>query len=312
MDTTTVLLFACVCGGAFIWGIVNVLKSHLLRDKEVHEDLVTVGVMLGATVTSFAIEFAWHGLPTVQMAFWAPFAITAALNIFIQYGQVKALKLEQASVVAPLASTMPLWVILASWLILGEYPTFWGKVGIVTVSVGAYVIALKGTPVELPLFGKRIIPKRYQETVLFYTAPWIRLFSSRGAQIALGIACLGAISSNFDKLATLASSPMVFTGGAFLVVAVFVYGWSKATGTWDTLDKTYFGRVFTLGLIQGVATVLMNTGYFFGIVPYVGSLKRTQIFWTVMLAGLFLGESHMGIRLVSALIIFVGAALMAF
>lgn len=312
MEETKQLLFIFVLGGAFLWGIGNVLQKYYLKDHDVDRDVMVVGTMCGASVFSFAAEFMWNGVPHVTAKFWLPFAVTAGLNVVMARWHVAALKWEDASIVTPLAATMPMFVIVMSWVLLREWPTFYGRIGIFLVACGSYILALRGSNVALPPLLIRMVSVRFHKHLIFYGAPWLRLLSSRGARLALFCAYLGAIAVNFDKLATLNSSPMLFTGSVFGVVALSTYGWSKSCGQWDSLEKKCFGKLLLLGLFIGLYTIILNAGYFFGIVPYVGTLKRTQILWTVLFAGLFLGEKHALIRFVGAMIIFTGAVLIAF
>ena len=309
------LLYLTVCGGAFLWGFANVIKSKLLRGLDVHEDVMVVGMSLGIVLFCLAFQVFWHGFtwPVIESNFWLAFLVTAILNIGIQYWSIRALKIEDASIVVPLAATMPAWVILMSWILLGEWPTLYGRIGITLVAVGAYILNLKGSNVRLPKLLGRAIPDRWHSTIVFYFAPWLRLASSKGARLALITAYLGAIAINFDKISTLASNPMIFEAGAFAFVGLFVYFWSKQSGRWDKLDKSHFRSVvFGIGLTMGMSSILMATGFFYGIVPYVGTLKRTQIFWTVILAGVILGEKHIAVKTAGAFIIFVGSLLLAF
>lgn len=303
------LLLAFVLTGAFFWSIGNVAKSYFLRKQKIHEDVVLVATMLGAAVFSFAAEGLIHGVPQVRKGFWIPFLINAVLNIGIQSGNIKALKLEDPSIVTSLSSSTPLFLIVMSQVILGEFPTPLAHAGIICISLGAYMIYLKGAQVELPAFAARVIPKQYHTSVIFWAGPWLRLWSSRGARLALGVAYLGAVALSFEKLVILNSSPMIYTGGAFMIVAAFTYIWSRQRGRWQSVEKTVFLQLFCLGLFIGLYTVLMNTGYYYGIAPAVGTLKRTQILWTVILAGIFLKEAHTPLRFVGAAIIFVGTTL---
>lgn len=308
------MLYLTVCGGALLWGISNVWKSKLLRGLNVHEDVMVVGMSSGIVLFCLGFQLFWEGLtiPHVQSNFWLPFAVTAGLNILIQYWNVKALKLEDASIVVPLSATMPAWVIIASWVLLKEWPTLYGRIGISLVAVGAYILYLKGSETKLPVFIQKTFPVSWHENIRFYFNPWLRIFSSTGARYALGMAYLGAIAINFDKLSTLASNPMIFEAGAFAVAGSSVYLWSKASGRWNGISKEHIGKVFVIGLIMGMSSILMATGFYYGIVPYVGTLKRTQILWTVILAGLLLKEKHMTLKIVGASIIFVGSLLLAF
>lgn len=312
MEKEKAMLFLLVGTGAFLWGITNILKKYYLRDHDVSVDVVVVGTTLGVSVFAFLAQFVWLGVPKISAGFWGVFAVTAFLNIGIQYWEVKALKLEDVSIVAALQGMTPMFVIMTSWILLKEFPTPYGLVGIGFIVLGTYILNLKGSDVKLPAKLQQVLPHWLHQRIGLYGLPWLRLFSSRGARLAFFTAFLGSISLNFDKLAVLNSNPMILTGSVFLTVASFVYLNSKISGRWKQLNKSCFWLLFGVGLLLGLAAVLMNSGFLYGIVPYVGALKRMQIIWTALLASIFLGEKYSGFRLGAAAIILIGIFLIAF
>lgn len=305
------VLLLLVCGGAFLWGVGNVLKSHYL--KTVHADVMVVGTMVGGAVFSITVEILWNGVPHVDTAFWIPFSLTAFLNIWMANLNVRALQLEREapSVVISLASTMPGWAITASWFILREWPTMPQILGILVVSLGAYTVGLKGQGLRMPAWFSRFVPERYHHAILLMFGPWFRIFQSKGARFALLQAWLGAVAISFDKEATLKSSPMVFTGSVYFVVALFTYGWSRASGRWKEADHSHLRLALTLGLLVGLYTVLLNAAYFYALAVNVGGLKRLQIVFTALLAWVFLHEQHGMLKVMGAVLVFLGAMLIA-
>lgn len=304
-------LYFFVLSGAVLWAVSNVLKKKLLTSA-VHEDYMSVVIFLTTAAVGFVNCLVFYGIPHIQADFWPAFAITAFINIFIQYLNIKALKYEDASIVAPLSSSMPLFLIFMSYVILGEYPTFWGRIGIATIALGAYVLYLGGEGVEIPNILKPFIPQRYEKTISYWAGPWIRLFSSKGARYALIVAWCGAFTINFDKIASLNSNPLFFSAAAFLFVACSIYGYSWVNGTWKTIQKHSTWSLVGVGVVFGIAANLMTMGIIESIVPYNGALKRTQILWTVVLAFLFLGEKYVVQRLVGSVIIITGIVLLGF
>lgn len=298
--------------GGLIAGIQNTLRAKFVRHLGVPADVATVSSMAGAALSGLVGGLLITGVPELKANFWIPFLITATLNMGIQFWNVKAMSLEDASIVNPLLTAQPVIAIFASWIILQQWPTFWGKIGISIIAFGAYVLYLKGKPVELPLKIANFVPQSFHKPLAIYTAPWIRLWSSKGARLALLCAWIGAISINFDQMATLASNPFFLSGGAFAVVALAVLSISYASGQWQNQPKKHFGKVFLIGILMGIGVVVQNSVFYFAIAPYVGALRRTQVLWVVIFAGMFLGEKHTFTRLIGSLILIVGTILIAF
>lgn len=300
------MLFLLVLSGAFVWGIVNILRKSLL--KEVDVDLMVVATMLGASVFAIPAQFIVLGVPKFHPSdLWSPLIGTIILNIAIQYLGIVALKMEDVSIVATLQGLTPIFLILSSWLMLREFPTTLGLVGIVVTVIGSYVLHMQGVKINTEK-KLRAIPQPLLSAFL----PLIRLFSSKGAMIALLTAILGAVALNFDKVVVLNSSPIIRTSMVFLPVALVVYLGSVITGKWQKIKKDKFWLLFGIGCIIGFSSVLMDSGFLFGIVPYVGSLKRFQIVVTAVLAGIFLHEKYVKCRIVAAVIIVIGIVLLYF
>lgn len=293
------LVYLLVCSGATLWGIYNVLQKKLFRDRNAPTEVSVVATMLGASAFLFGAQFVQFGSPHVSTLFWGFFALTSILNVGIIYGGNQALKMEDASIVSPLQGITPIFVILTSWIILKEFPTVWGLVGIATTVFGVYLLALKRSDVR---------------SIKSFAAPWSRLLRSDGARLALATALLGSISLNFDKLVVLHSTQAMRGASVFLAVAVVVLCISVVRGQWQKLDKSCFLPLFGIGLLIGASNLLMDWGFVFafGIVPYVGSLKRFQVIVTTILAGVFLHEGDWAFRIVASAIIFGGILLIAF
>ena len=311
MADIPVMLYGLVLGGALLHAWSNIAKKKLLVEKT-HEDLVAIVVMVGAALVGFVGSFAIYGAPTIHRGFWIPFAIVAVLNIFIQYLDVKALKIEDASVVVPLSSATPMFLILMTWIILRESPSTGGRMGIGLIAVGAYVMYLHGRMVELPRMLRRI-PERWQPKVTYWGGPWLRLFSSKGARLALLVAYLGSVAISFDKLVVTNSNPLFRTGATFTFVALCILAYSWGRGAWQNIPKerNVLLKILLVGAMLGAADALYSAGYLYSTAAYVGSLKRTQILWSVILAWLILKEGSPRQRIAGGAIMFAGAALLS-
>lgn len=312
MADIPIALYTLVLGGALLHAWTNIAKKkHLV--EEVHEDLVTVTIMVGAGLVGFVGSFIVYGIPTIQSGFWIPFTIVAVLNILIQYLDVKALKIEDVSVVVPLASATPIFLIFMTWVILRESPSTWGRIGIGLIAVGSYFLYLDGRVVTLPRPLRRL-PSQWQSKVAYWGGPWLRLFSSKGARLALLVAYLGSVAISFDKLVVTNSNPLFRTGAVFSFVALSILAYSWQQGVWRRIpkDRSTLLKLLLVGIALGGADALYSAGYLYGAAAYVGSLKRTQILWSVILAWLIWKEGSPRQRIAGGAIMFAGAALLSF
>jgi uncharacterized membrane protein len=66
-----------------------------------------------------------------------------------------------------------------------------------------------------------------------------------------------------------------------------------------------------VGLVLALEVVSINTAYTLAIVPYVITIKRLAIFFSVLYGGLLLGERQLGGRIVGAMVMIAGAAMIA-
>lgn len=306
-----IMMFILVCSGAFFWGVTNVLEKHYI-DKQAGVEIMVIATMLGASFFSFLTQFIILGVPKISSGFWLPFFISVLVVLGVRYWEIKALKTEDVSIVAALIGLTPVFVVITSLLLLNEFPTPIGLVGIFVATFGIYNLNLKGRDIELSAKSKTIIPQKLQKSILFFGAPFFRLFSTQGAKLGLLVAILGAIGLTLGKIIVLNSSPFMLSATIFLSVAVIMYAGLKVRGVWGKTDKRFFWPLFGVGLIVGLSNVLVDSGYLFGIVPYLTVLKRTMVIWTMVLAHVFLKERLTRQRLIGVIIIIAGIALIAF
>lgn len=306
-------LYGYVLAGTFPHAASNVLQKKFLGTG-IHPHYMTVVWMLGASFVGFLGNFIFYGIPAVASGFLGHYLIVAILNVFIMLFSVKAKQLEDVSWVEPISSISPILTIPLAILILGERTTFWGFWGIVGIVPGLYILGFGGKKVDMPPLIAKILPASWHNVAGRWGGPWLKLGSSKGARLALIVACLGAVAITFDKQVVLASNPLFRTGTVFSFVAIMVFSYSWLKGEWQTMShpRGTFARVFGIGMLLGSADALYSAGYYSEIVPYVGAIKRITTLWTVIVGALALKEPYGVARLIGSLILVVGAFLLAF
>jgi drug/metabolite transporter (DMT)-like permease len=150
-----------------------------------------------------------RGIPPLRPDLPVAVAVTVTINIVATVLMYRALASTDLSLCMPMLAFTPVFLILTSFLILGELPTVTGAAGILMVACGAYLLNLEyveGRPAGL--------------STPFRTLRW-----DRGVQSMLVVSFLFSISVNFDKQVvensdTVFGSVIVFLllGLAFLVI----------------------------------------------------------------------------------------------
>src|SRR3989344_414873 len=137
--------FALVLGGAFLLALFQIINKKLLV-KQAPADCISVVNYLGSGIMLFVV--AWVFNPPEITSWWAwstglfwPLIVTSLLNIVILFGMTRALKYGDVSLIGPISATLPLIVLLPSWLVLGEVPGLWGDVGLWFLVVGVEVVS---------------------------------------------------------------------------------------------------------------------------------------------------------------------------
>ena len=135
------------------------------------------------------------------------------------------------------------------------------------------------------------------------------------------VAFLYSLSVNYDKEVVLNSSPLF--GSAlilFLLAIIFLLIAVSAGTTWSFTAQEPdpvpshppfpYSRFFTVGavgMMLALEGISINTAYTMAIVPYVITIKRLSIFFSVLFGGLLLHEQYIRGRMFGAVVMIAGA-----
>ena len=253
------------------------------------------------------------GIPATGPGFFPAVAVTVIINIVATILFYRALTTTDLSLAVPMLAFTPVFLILTSFLILGELPSPAGAAGILLVAAGGYLLNLSyrgGWPESL-------------------SAPFLRLRHDRGIQAMLLVAFLYSISVNYDKQVVEESDPVFGSAIVLLLLATAFLSLAALTGKSRGVGGSIPGvgalpgilqnkapfwlLIFTvIGLVLAIEVIAINTAYTMAIVPYVITVKRLAIFFSVLAGGLLLGERQLGGRIIGAAVMIAGAAVIAF
>ncbi|NYT07523.1 MAG: EamA family transporter [Methanomicrobiales archaeon] len=259
---------------------------------------------LASSLVLFSVVFA-TGIPPLGPGLVPAVAATVAINTVATILLYRALSTTDLSLCIPILAFTPVFLILTSFLILGEIPSLPGGIGIILVAAGAFLLTAKSG----------------QGLSASLRAPFLTLRRVPGVRSMFFVAFLYSLSVNFDKEVVLNSNPIFGSAVVFfLLAAIFLIiavsagtRWPKAApGNPDPVSPPHpSARILlpgAVGILLAIEAISINTAYTMAIVPYVITIKRLSIFFSVLFGGLLLHEQDIRGRMAGALVMIAGAA----
>lgn len=266
--------------------------------KTLDEYSVLFGFMSVGVVLMVPILLLTGGVPRIQPGFWLALLIGGGLNILAFTLYVRAIKIGDLSLTVPLVTLTPLFLLVTSPIIVDEQPTFADAIGVVLLVVGSYVLNLPARD------GAR------RATVL---SPLIAMVKDPGSRLMLSVAFIWSITSNFDKIGVVNSSPLLWAIALFAVIAVgmvpFVFGRKKSQGTQMLLSQWKILGV--TGGFNAIAITFQMLALTTAPVAQVIAVKRMSALLSVLFGHFFFGEMGLRSRLFGAAIMVSGVAIMS-
>lgn len=277
-------------GVAIFDSLKNVLAKHTL--KNIDEYVVAWSNSFFSAL--FLLPILFYGLPEIKPMFFVGLIVSGTLNIVALIFFMKSIKSGDLSNTVPLTTLSPLLLLITSPIIVGEFPSFQGILGMLSIVIGAYLLNFKKE--EKKIFG-----------------PFKAIFTEKGPRYMLFVVLIWAISANFDKIGVVNSSPLFYSFTVQLYIGtlmlVFVIPkFKKASESFNKNLKAMIGVGFlsTLTIICHMLAISLT------IVPYVISIKRTNSILSVIFGKIFFKEGFLKERLIAAILMFIGVLLITF
>jgi len=273
-------LLGAFCNAAYFAGVKKFLHN-------VNQYVLISGVLLSSSIMLLLISL-FRGIPILGEGFYTAVLCTASLNFLAILLYLKALQKIDLSLAMPMLSFTPVFLVLTSFLLLNEVPTLGGLIGIILIVAGAYILNLNKNG---------------------FLSPFKELFKNRYMGYMLLVAFIYSLSSNFDKMVVTSSDAFFGSGVIYMItgIAFFIIALVKTNNTlreyWRSGNK-----LILLGAITVGEAAAVNTALSLQIVPYVISLKRVSILFSVFFGGMLFHEKKMLQRSIGALIMVSGVA----
>lgn len=282
------LIFALF--SAFFDSLKEVSSKRSL--KHVDEYAVAWAFRFFAALFIFPALF-FSGIPPIGSRFWESMIIGGMLNIITTVLYMKAYKHSDLSITSPITAFQPLFLLITAPVMLGEFPSGLGLIGILLIVSGSYLLNIR-------------------EKQNGYFAPFRALFREKGPRLMLAVAFIWSITSNFDKIGVQNSSPVfwAFAQSLFLAVVLLPLVLYKSKEKFRQIPVN-FAKLVPIGLFSALTLVFQMTALSFAFVTYVSSIKRTSSMMSVIFGHFIFKEKGVKERLLGAAIMVLGVVLIA-
>jgi len=249
---------------------------------------------IAATLTSlmlFAVSYFVFGMPDIKEGFWTAVSITGILNAVTLPVMLKAYEIGEFSSVYSMILMSPVFLLLTSFLFLGEVPTALGVLGVALTASGLMVISRsKGIGEKSANF-------------------------KNGNILGLFVAAIWSVSVNFDKLSAKYSNvffaPAVTFAYIALISAVYLL-WKykslfieipdgKILKESGLLNIRRVSIILLLGFLMVISQYFHNAALLAGPASYTIAVKRTGILWGVIWGWMFFRENNISRKFLGAL-----------
>ena len=248
------------------------------------------------------------GIPPLGPGLVPALAVTVTINTVATILFYRALSTTDLSLCVPILAFTPVFLILTSFVILGEIPSPAGAAGIFLVAAGAFLLTFQSG---------------HDRSACLRT-PFLTFFHNPGVRSMLFVAFLYSLSVNYDKEVVMNSSPLFGSAITLLLLAIIFLLIAQLTRTNHTFtiidpiepdpvrSDPHFARSPVLiygavGVILAVEGIAINTAYTMAIVPYVITIKRLSLFFSVLFGWLLLHEQQIRGRMLGAVVMIIGA-----
>ncbi len=274
---------------AFFESLKDVFSKKSLNFLD--EYVVASAGMAIASVSLLPV-LAFVGIPTLGPNFWMALAIGGSLNVVAYTLYVKAIRLADLSLMSPLSTLTPLFLLITSPLIVQEVPTIWDAVGVFLIVIGSYVLNLNAS--ASGFFG-----------------PLRSIFRNKGTRMMVVVAFIWSITSTFDKVGVLNSSPIfwaiVLFGSIALGILPLIILKSK-----NPIQgiRSHWRLLLLAGVANGIGVGCQMVAVGMVAVTQVIAIKRMSALFSVGFGYFVFGEKVIRERLLGAGIMVTGVVVM--
>ena len=280
---------------AFGTALSEAFKDIFSKKNLVHIDEYTAAFSMHLVQSVVLAPVVWWlGVQSVSSRFLLALAASTVLQLVVILLYMKAIKRSELSTSIPLITLTPLFMLLSSPILIGEFPSAPGVAGIVLIVAGTYILNID---------GNRNKP----------FAPFQNLYRNVGSRYMLIVAFLWSITSNIDKVGVEETSPVfwAFTKDFVILLYLTPIMYLKSKQPHRQL-RARAPLLTAVGLLRTASVVTQMFAIQYILVAYVIAIKRSSALFIMIWAFLFMNErAYFKTRLAGMIIILLGLVVIA-
>jgi len=231
------------------------------------------------------------GIPELNATFWKAIMVGGVLNAVSLVLYMRAIRVSDLSVTIPMITFTPMFLLITSPFMVGEYPSTIGVFGVLLIVGGSYLLNIQSR-------GQGVLE------------PFKRLLVDPGPRLMLLVAFIWSFTSNIDKIGVQNSSPIFWSVAmtSFLAVSLFPIMLKFSDHSKEKIISQA-KPLIAIGLFNALTFVTQMIAINFVFVAYVISIKRGSAILSVFWGHFFFDEKGLRERLVGVIIMVAGVFL---
>ncbi len=263
------LLFAL--GSAFANSLVQSFQKWAVMFSGYSKVTITFLVTVAAALILLAVSAGITGVPKTDQLFWVAVIISGVLNAVALPIILNAYEVGEFSSVYSMILLTPVFLLVTSYLFLGEMPSALGVAGVAFTVFGLWFTASgHGHTTAVPNF-------------------------SLGNRLGIVVAFMYSITANFDKIAAQHSDRFLGQAVSLAITALACLAYlfvRRHSLSFVPRGKTIssLGILIAMGFFFAVTNVLHSSALLAGYVSYTIAIKRAGVLFGLLWGALFFKE----------------------
>lgn len=233
------------------------------------------------------------GFPPVGTRFWWLVIVSGVFGGLNLVLYITAVKASDLSLTLPMLALSPLFMLITSPLMIGEFPDPAGLFGIVLIVAGSYALNLR----------------RFTDG---FFAPFKALLDHKGPRLMLLVSFLWSLFANVDRMGLDVSAPIPWVFSIYLATTVFLTPlvlWRAAAPISQV--RRHPRKILVAGACEAISLAFQMYALTMTLVSYVIAVKRLSAVFGVLIGALIFKEPGLAERLFGAALMVAGVFFIA-